>query len=267
MRNLHHMYSIYKRSKYSIAFQIFIVAVVIIIAGGLYLSYSYNNSIMTREDVRDHSLQFFKTNVGLQIVPTSVIVNYSPAPSDYNIQTFVTLATVKRNEYMELKYNLPIFTMLYLKTNKHAISVLMSYFKSFCKADMSKLGIVSITDNNELGLPGIEPHISLLNEYGILTKNILIRKDVEVAYENGSGDGYWRSPYAPYHGCSTFSVMYPLTNNSYIANYKNPTEWLEIGECGLPLKSERAGSSFGAGFGLGMERIEYVFFSIPFPSK
>ena len=234
------------------------------------LNYSYNNSIMTREDVRDHSLQFFKTNVALQIVPTSGIVNYSPAPSDYNIQTFVTLATVKRNEYMELKYNLPIFTMLYLKTNKtnkHAISVLMSYFKSFCKADMSKLGIVSITDNNELGLPGIEPRISLLNEYGILTKNILIRKDVEVAYENGSGDGYWRSPYAPYHGCSTFSVMYPLKNNSYIANYKNPTEWLEIGECGLPLKSERAGSSFGAGFGLGMERIEYVFFSIPFPSK
>ena len=256
------MHTIYKRSKGSMPFQIFVF--IIIIASGLYLLYNkHNESIMTREDIRESSLQFFKNNFGLQIVPTPGIGNYSPNPNDYNIPNLVTLATVKRNEPTELKYNLPTFHMLAVFTNKdNSITMLMSYFKYFCKADMSKMGIVSITNNNKLGLPGIEPHIPILNENGILNKNILIRKDVEVAYENGSGDGYWRNPYVPSSAYATFSILYPLKNNSYIANYKDPNEWLEIGESAFPTKNK---GEFDAG--LGMERIEHVFFSIPFPSK
>ena len=256
------MHAIYKRSKVSIPFQIFVFIVVIIIASGLFLLYNkHNESIMTREDIRESSLQFFKNNFRLQIVPTPGIVNYSPFPNDYNIPNLVTLATCKRNEPTELKYNLPIFHMLAVLTNKdNSITILMSYFKYFCKADMSKMGIVSITNNNKLGLPGIEPHIPILNENGILNKNILIRKDVEVAYENGSGDGYWRNPYVPSSAYASFSIHYPLKNNSYIANYKDPTEWLEIGEYLTLTKNNK-------GFGIGIERIEHVFFSIPFPSK
>ena len=41
----------------------------------------------------------------------------------------------------------------------------MEYLKRFCKADMSTLGIVSITNKNKLGVPGIEQHLRKFYKY------------------------------------------------------------------------------------------------------
>jgi len=247
----------------SLALLILLIVIAIIIN---FIFFHNKKSFITQKEVREKSLHYFKNEFGLQIVPMDGIVDYCPSPNDYSIPNSISIATCKRNEHKEYKYNLPIFHMLYAQINNNNIVPFLSYLKYFCKADMSKLGIVSITNNNELGLQGIEPYIPIFNEYGIINQNILIRQDVDAAYEIGSGDGYWRNPYMPSHRYETFSVYYPLTNNSNsnsnsnIVNYADQNKWLELGEGCFPNKNIN-------GFGIGMERIEYVYFSIPFPAK
>ena len=135
----------------------------------------------------------------------------------------------------------------------------MEYLKRFCKADMSTLGIVSITNKNKLGVPGIEQHLRKFYKYGIQKQNILIRKDVEEAVTAGEGDGYWRHIIKTNVEGSSFSIYVPLKDGADIKNYKNKEEWLEVAECGIE-------PSFNE-FGFGMERIEFLFFGIPYPSN
>lgn len=244
-----------RKASYKFIFTSIIVLILLIIC------YIFFNSkpIMTRKEVRDKSLQYFKNNFGLKIINTNKIFNYSPEPVDFSDPDVVSIVSVKRDENKDNVYNLPVFHMLHIKVNNSNSNIIlfMSYLKSFCKADMSKLGIVSITNNNTLGLQGIEPYIPLFIKYGIVKQNIMIRTDVEYAHKTGEGDGYWRHPNNQSTQMETISIYYPLRYNSNIKNYTNKDEWLELGEAGL---------NYDDG-DFGMERIEYAFFSIPYPKN
>ena len=215
------------------------------------------------EQIRSESLKFFSEKCNVPIIYSSNIFNYSP--DDYLTNPYCIVGTTSRNEDINDKYNLPIFNMLCVGALDRFISIdaLLSYLKDYCKADMRKLGVVSITETNNLLLAGIEPYLKILNTYGIFDKNILIRQDVQAAYDDGSGDGCWRSPNIKGNICGTASIHFPLIENADINNYKNKNEWLEVAEVGLPGTS----ISDTIVFGIGMERIEYYFFNLDYPLK
>lgn len=177
------------------------------------------------------------------------------------------IANIARNEDLENKYNLRHFHMLYvcnLKTNDvklgSNIGLSMEYLRYFCKADMSKIGIVSITNNNNLKIPGIEPFVPELLKYGIQKQNILIRTDVEEVVRKGEGDGFWRHLIDYNLEGPSYSVQFPLTTDADIKDYNNKNLWLELAECGL---GDSTNSFKSVAFGV--ERIEYAMFGLPYP--
>jgi len=124
---------------------------------------------------------------------------------------------------------------------------------------MGSIGIVSITEKTSLGITGIEPSLHILYKYGIKKHNILIRKDVEKAFKAGDGDGYWVNKIKPKYQGLSFSIHVPLKDSADIKNYTQKNEWLEVAEVGI-------GGTFDDS-GIGMERIELLFFGLPYPSN
>ena len=218
-----------------------------------------------RQKIRHKSLQFFnkKFKFPILIFPKNKVFNYSSVYKDVldlgkSKGCFVAKFS-RVNEDPINKYNLKLFHALTIYSNSSNVVEPMEYLKRFCKADMSTLGIVSITNKNKLGVPGIEQHLRKFYKYGIQKQNILIRKDVEEAVTAGEGDGYWRHIIKTNVEGSSFSIYVPLKDGADIKNYKNKEEWLEVAECGIE-------PSFNE-FGFGMERIEFLFFGIPYPSN
>jgi len=219
-----------------------------------------------RNKIRHKSLEFLKKNCKVPIIvfPKKKVFKYSITNRDireigYN-EGCVIAKTLRENEDLNKKYNLKLFNMLSVfSSTKNNIKVCLEYLKYFCKADMSKIGIVSITNKNNLGITGIEPYLEYFYEYGIQKQNILIRKDVEEAFKAGNGDGYWKNSNEPNYKGSSFSIHVPLNECGDIRNYSQNKEWLEVAECGID-KSNRFND-----IGFGMERIELLFFGIPYP--
>jgi len=210
--------------------------------------------------IRKNTLEFFNSKYNLNILDVyDKNPIYSPSSLELDKNTdFCAIVKCERfNEDINKKFNLKTFNMLYVN-DPHYIKYGFDYLINFCKASPSKIGIVSITENNILGLEGIEKHLPFFINLGIPTKNILIREDVNDAYIKGEGDGYWRDPIKSNIQFPSFSVHYMLETNTNkdINNYKNDSEWIEIGEF-VRLHA----------FGMGMERIEYVFYNIPYPKK
>lgn len=231
-----------------------------------------------KRKIRCDSLQFFnkKFHLPIILIPNSIIIDYSPSLSDIiqygngnKVGCFV--AKVERKEEdLANKYNLQFFHMLYgfnIKTNDvimgSNIRLSMEYLRDFCKADMGSIGIVSITDKNKLGIPGIEQFIPTFLIYGIKVKNIMIRYDVEEAFIAGTGDGYWRTQRkdTKLEG-TTYSVQFPLIVDADIKDYHDKNKWVELAECGL---GDSTNSFKSVAFGL--ERIEYAMFGLPYPSN
>ena len=139
--------------------------------------------------------------------------------------------------------------------NSSTVIESMEYLKRFCKADMSTIGIVSITNQNKLGIPGIEPLVPKFKKYGIQEKNILIQTDVEEVVRKGEGGGFWRHLIKTNVEGPSFSIHAPLKYGADIKNYENKEEWLEVGI--EPFDD----------FGFGFERLEFLFFGLPYPSN
>jgi hypothetical protein len=224
-----------------------------------------------RRKIRCDSLQFFNKKYSLPIIqfPNNIIIDYSPSIQEivkYGNGNKVGCFVVKverKEEDLANKYNLQFFHMLYvfnIKTNDVTmgsnIRLSMEYLRDFCKADMGSIGIVSITDKHKLGIPGIEQFIPTFLKYGIQENNILIRKDVEEAFNNGNGDGYWRTRRKDnkLEG-ATYSIQFPLIADADIKDYNNKNIWLELAECGLG-----DSTSIFKSFAFVLERIEYAIF-------
>lgn len=146
------------------------------------------------------------------------------------------------------------FKMLYASMNKDTktmIHIVCSFLRNYCHADMKRIGIVSLTENNKYSLPGIEPFIETFLKNGILRKNILVRNDVDNVVKDADGKGYWKNPYDDNHRYPTFSIFYPLNGYSSIIEFRDSSKWLEIGEASIGNQ---------VGFGMGLERLEYLFF-------
>ncbi len=219
-----------------------------------------------RRKIRRESLQFFNKKLKLPILafPKNKVFEYSTIYQDVldlgkSKGGFIAKLS-RENEDPNNKYNLKLFNVLSIYYNNSSSSVVkpMKYLKRFCKADMNKIGIVSITEKNKLGVPGIEPLVPEFKKYGIQKKNILIRKDVEEAVRKGEGDGYWRDLVKTNVEGPTFSIHVPLKYGADIKNYENKEEWLEVAECGIEPFDD---------FGFGMERVELLFFGLPYPSN
>jgi len=221
-----------------------------------------------RQKIRRESLQFFQKKFKLPTIafPKNKVFNYATKYQDVldsgkNKGAFIG-KVIREDEDLTSKYNLRIFSLLafYFNSsndNYDSVTVSMKFLKHFCKADMSKIGIVSITNNNNLKIPGIEPYIPDFLKYGIDENNILVRTDVEDAIEKGEGDGYWAFPNFPNIKGSTFSIHVQLKDSADIKNYKNREEWLEVAECGIGYNDS----------GIGLDRIEFIFYGLPFPSN
>jgi hypothetical protein len=231
-----------------------------------------------RRKIRCDSLQFFNKKYSLPIIqfPNNIIIDYSPSIQEivkYGNGNKVGCFVVKverKEEDLANKYNLQFFHMLYvfnIKTNDVTmgsnIRLSMEYLRDFCKADMGSIGIVSITDKHKLGIPGIEQFIPTFLKYGIKVKNIMIRQEVEEAFKNGTGDGYWRTRQKDnkLEG-ATYSIQFPLIADADIKDYNNKNIWLELAECGLG-----DSTSIFKSFAFGLERIEYAIFGLPYPSN
>ena len=207
--------------------------------------------------IRDGMLEYFKNNFNLDIDNSNQIYNYSPYKFNDNS---IMIANVYREDDNTKPFHLEYFNMLYASHDGDVvktIDMVCSFLKNFCNTDMQKLLIVSITENNKYSLPGIEPFINVFVKNGLRQENILIRKDVDNAVKLGEGDGYWRNPFNKNQKFPSFSILYPLHNDSSITDFNNKNKWLEIGEVGIDL--------YEKGFGMGVERLEYLFFSKPFP--
>ena len=208
-------------------------------------------------NIRDGMLEYFKNNFNLEIDNSNQVYNYSPYK--FNDDS-IMIANVYRKGDNSKPFHLEYFNMLYTSHDGDVvktIDMVCSFLKNFCNTDMQKLLIVSITENNKYSLPGIEPFIHVFVKNGLREENILIRKDVDNAVKLGEGDGYWRNLFNDKEEYPTFSILYPLYNDSSITDFKNKNKWLEIGEAGIGLDEK--------GFGMGVERLEYLFFSKPFP--
>lgn len=242
-----------------------LVNILDIIIHGLDITSVVVNNIkdeIKKQQIRSESLTFFSEKCNLPIIYSSKLFQYAPDDYEFDNKNYCIIGTTIRTENNCDKYNLPIFNMLVVSSANpyNYVDPIFTYLKDYCKADMSKIGIVSITENNNLGLVGLEPYKKILNKYGIIDKNILIRQDVQTARDEGYGDGYWKSPNKLDNQFETFSIQFPLKDNADISNYCNKNEWLELGESSFPSKNN-------AGFGIGMERIEYCFFGIKYPRK
>ena len=217
-----------------------------------------------RQKIRRESLRFLNKKCKLQIIqfPENKVFDYSPDKGDIlnlGISKGCFLAkTLRKNEDLNKKYNLRSFNMLTIFASKrHNINICLTFLKYFCKAEMSRVGIVSITKDNNLCIRGLEPYVDIFYKYGIQKHNILIRKDVEKAVKAGDGDGYWVNKDKPKYQGHSFSVHVPLKDCADIKNYTSRKEWLEVAEVGI-------GGKFDD-LGFGMERVEFYFFGIPFP--
>lgn len=210
--------------------------------------------------VRCRMLEYFKNNFNLQIEYSNEVYTYSPSSLKNDS---IMIANVYRKGDNTKAFHLEYFKMLYLSQGDDdvvkTIDMACSFLKDFCNADMQKLHVVSITENNTYALPGIEPFIDVFAKNGLREENIFIRKDVDTAVKLGMGDGYWRNPFHSSHQYPSFSILYPLQDDSSIADFRNPNAWLELCEASI--------GEEGRGFGMGVERLEYLFFSIPFPPQ
>jgi hypothetical protein len=209
--------------------------------------------------IRCRMLEFFKNNFNLQIDNSNQVYIYSPyKPNDDSVM----IANVYRKDDNRKPFHLEYFHMLYVSHDEDVVKTInmaCSFLKDFCKADMQKLLIVSITEKNTYGLPGIEPFIPAFVDNGLREENIFIRTDVDTAVELGQGDGYWRNPINVNQKNPSFSILYPLHQDGSIADFRNTNDWLEICEASI--------GEQGKGFGMGVERLEYLFFSKPFPHQ
>jgi hypothetical protein len=217
-----------------------------------------------RQKIRRNALRFLNKNCKhpILVFPKNKVFNYSITKQDITDLGYsegcVIATTLRNNEDLNKKYNLNVFNMLVsFSSIDNNIKTFFKFLKDFCKADMSTLGIVSITNKNKLGIAGIEPYLSKFYKYGIKKQNILIRKDVEEAFKAGDGDGYWVNKIKPKYQGSSFSVYVPLKDCADIKNYSQTKEWLEVGECGIKGTFDDVG--------IGMERIEFYFFGKQFP--
>ena len=219
-----------------------------------------------RQKIRRNALQFLNKKCKLQNIdfPENKVFDYSPGKDDLldlrNPKGCFIAKTLRKNEDLNKKYNLRVFHMLAIFSSKrHKINTCLTFLKYFCKAEMGRIGIVSITNDNKLGIRGIEPYLDIFYKYGIQKHNILIRKDVEKAFKAGEGDGYWVNKNKPKYQGSSFSVHVPLGDDTNIKNYTQKKEWLEVAEVGIGTDGKFDDLGFG------MERIEFYFFGTPFP--
>lgn len=233
---------------------------------GVYSEAAINRIEKQRQKIRRDALRFLNKKCKLQIIdfPKNKVFDYSPDKDDLldlaKSKGCFIAKTLRKNENLNKKYNLHVFYILSsFSSKRHNIKTCLTFLKYFCKADMGRIGIVSITNDNKLGIPGIESYLDIFYNYGIQENNILIRKDVEKAFNAGGGDGYWRNKSKPKYQGPSFSVYVPLNHNTNIKNYRQNTQWLEVAEVGI-------GGTLDDG-GFGMERIELLFFGIPFPLK
>lgn len=225
-----------------------------------------------RQKIRRNALRFLNKKCKLQTIqfPENKVFDYSVTKQDiidvgYSEGCLIA-KTLRKNEDLNNKYNLRLFNMLdVFGSTDNNIKTFFKILKHFCKADMSTLGIVSITNKNKLGIAGIEPYLSKFYKYGIKKQNILIRKDVEKAVKAGDGDGYWVNKNNPKYQGSSFSVYVPLIHDTNIKNYTQKKEWLEVAEVGIGGTFDDKGGDTRHLFGIGMERIELYFFGQPFP--
>jgi len=227
-----------------------------------------------RQKIRRESLQFFQKKFKLPTIeiPKNKIFNYSVSYDDIlNLGrpkggAFIG-TVIRENEDLTSKYNLRKFNIMYCYSS-NVFKLPIEYLKRFCKADMSKIGIVSITNNNNLRIPGIEPYIPDFLKYGIDENNILVRTDVEDAFEKGDGDGYWRNRFLDNNDNegSTFSIHVKLKGSADIKNYKNREEWVEVAECSIVDSSSSSNIIYNLS-AIGTERIELIFYGLPFPSN
>jgi len=219
-----------------------------------------------RQKIRRESLQFFKKNFKLPIleIQNNKVFEYSTIYQDVldlgkSKGCFIAKFS-RENEDPNNKYNLKLFHVLSIYSvsvsNGNVVKWSMEYLKRFCKADMSTIGIVSITEKNKLGVPGIEPLVPEFKKYGIQEKNILIQTNVEEVVRKGEGGGFWRHLIKTNVEGPTFSIHVPLKYGADIKNYENKEEWLEVAECGIEPFND---------FGFGLERVELLFFGLPYP--
>ena len=218
-----------------------------------------------RQKIRRNALRFLNKKCKHPIItfPQNKEFNYSITKQDITDLGYYegcVIATTFRNEDLNKKYNLKLFNMLAVfGSTDNNIKTVFKFLKYFCKADLTKIGVVSIPTKNKLGITGIESYLNIFYKYGIQKQNILIRKDVEEAFKAGDGDGYWINKNKPKYQGSSFSVYVPLQDCADIKNYSQTKEWLEVAEVGI--------SGTFDDIGIGMERIESHFFGIPFPLK
>ena len=231
----------------------------------VYSKAAINRIEKQRQKIRHDALQFLNKKRKLQIIdfPENKVFDYSPHKDDLldlgKSKGVFIAKNLRKNEDLNKKYNLRVFHILsFYDSKRRNISTCLTFLKYFCKAEMGRIGIVSITNDNKLGIPGIEPYLDIFYKYGIQEHNILIRKNVEKAFKAGDGDGYWMNKSKPKYQGPTFSIHVPLKYGADIKNYENKEEWLEVAECGI-------GGNIEGGFDFGMERIELYFFGVAFP--
>jgi hypothetical protein len=80
------------------------------------------------------------------------------------------------------------------------------------------------------------------------------KEDVEEAFKNGTGDGYWRT--------TRQDNKLEVIADADIKDYNNKNIWLELAECGLG-----DSTSIFKSFAFGLERIDYAIFGLPYPSN
>lgn len=201
--------------------------------------------------IKISNIALFYENFGLEIDYQREIYLYSPNKWNDNS---IMIANVHRPGDTVEPFHYEYFKMLYGSINKDTksmIHIVCSFLRHYCHVDMKRIGIVSLTENNQYSLPGIEPFIETFLKNGILRKNILVRNDVDNVVKNADGNGYWKNPYDDNHCYPTFSIFYPLTRYRSITEFTDSSKWLEIGEASI-------GNQIG--FCIGFERLEYLFF-------
>ena len=179
-----------------------------------------------QQPVKIRSFKYEKTND--YYLYSTVIVQ--------NKRTIMIQPIIRISDYNSSNpFNLNKFSMVSVRLNiknmKKIINITMRFLQNICKIDITKLGCVSISENNSYGYQGIESFIPQLKSWGISENNILIR-DADEAVAQGSGDGFWRDPDPDFSNYQywTITLYYQLANNSNISDYTDYTKWVEIGE-------------------------------------
>jgi len=225
-----------------------------------------NEQYKLKHKIINQTLAFFKNMYNLKIIHPTETYNYSSKNLPLDQGNVVGLAKRRRPEDRGKPYSLPSFNMLFVRQlfpsiYGNPLNMFLHYLKSFCKADMSSIGIVGLSRNEKFNIFGVQPYIPLFHKYGILTDNILMRTDYQKAYKDGAGDGWWRSKNDVNNQWESISIYVKLQPNSNIKNYLNRNKWLEICESSNAYDNTEFGS-VSAWFGAGMERILYHFFNV-----